>query len=332
MVAARGDRTTWRALFGAMMLVILLAAAPVRADVGYSHDVIPVAGGAPIPVAIWYPSTGTAHDEPLGLFRQSVAIDAPIKGRRLPLVVISHGNGGSKDGHYDTALALARAGFVVAALEHPGDNYHDQSRATIVTDRPAALSRLIDFVTTTWANHAAIDPRRIGAFGFSAGGFTVLAAAGGRPDFTLFGPHCVQHPTNYDCLLVKQRGGDVSGLSPVVRDRRIRALVVAAPALGFTFAHGLADVRMPVQLWRADADEILPAPEYADAVRAALPKPPMFEPVAGAGHFDFLAPCSPDLARAVPAICGSRPGFDRAAFHERFNRAVTAFFRARLGR
>ena len=328
MKRASVSRLLARVLLACAALLGMSGAA--SADVGYSETVIRLADGGRIPVAIWYPSTGTATDRPVGLFRQHVATDAPVKGRRLPLVVISHGNGGSKEGHYDTALALAAAGFVVAALEHPGDNYHHQSRATAMTDRPAALSRVIDFMIGDWANHAAIDPRRIGAFGFSSGGFTVLAAAGGQPDFTLFAPHCVQHPTNYDCKLAGPTGVSAPALGRIVPDRRIRALVVAAPALGFTFAHGLDYVRIPVQLWRADDDHILPAPDYADAVRAALPRPPQFETVADAGHFDFLAPCSPALAKVAPAICTSRPGFDRTAFHERFNRAVTAFLRAKL--
>jgi predicted dienelactone hydrolase len=113
-------------------------------------------------------------------------------------------------------------------------------------------------------------------------------------------------------------------------DRRIKALVVAAPALGFTFANGLAEVTQPVQLWRADDDQVLPAPAYADAVRAALPSPPEFHEVVGAGHFDFLAPCSEKLAQFVPIICRSAPGFDRAAFHARFDAAVVTFFRRTL--
>jgi predicted dienelactone hydrolase len=46
-----------------------------------------------------------------------------------PLVLISHGTGGSGASHYDTALALALAdeGFVVAALTHTGDNYMDRA-------------------------------------------------------------------------------------------------------------------------------------------------------------------------------------------------------------
>jgi predicted dienelactone hydrolase len=40
--------------------------------------------------------------------------------------------------------------------------------------------------------------------------------------------------------------------------------VVAAPALGFTFSpDGLKNVTVPVQLWRAEDDVIVPHPRYA---------------------------------------------------------------------
>ena len=44
---------------------------------------------------------------------------------------------------------------------------------------------------------------RIGAFGFSAGGFTVLAAAGGEPDLTKVPGHCQAHPAFFECVLVR---------------------------------------------------------------------------------------------------------------------------------
>jgi len=71
-------------------------------------------------------------------------------------------------------------------------------------------------------------------------------------------------------------------------------------------------------------------PWYAEAVRQALPLAPDYRVVPGAGHFDFLAPCSDKLARIAPPICASRPGFDRAAFHRQFNAAVVGFFVAAL--
>jgi predicted dienelactone hydrolase len=104
-------------------------------------------------------------------------------------------------------------------------------------------------------------------------------------------------------------------------------VVSAAPALGFAFgSKGLAAVLQPVQLWRAEDDQVLPHPYYAEAVRLALPKPPETHVVANAGHYDFLKPCSVELATRVSAICTSKPDFDRAAFHERFDHDIVAFF------
>src|SRR5204862_492150 len=55
--------------------------------------------------------------------------DCPITGDKLPLVVISHGRGGNFIGHHDTAETLADAGFIVAAINHPGNTHFDQSRS-----------------------------------------------------------------------------------------------------------------------------------------------------------------------------------------------------------
>jgi predicted dienelactone hydrolase len=315
----------------ALSLAVMLGwTSACLAGVGFQTVSMSSGTSTPIPVAIWYPTDAAPSEQRLGLFTQSVAPDAPFKGRALRLIVISHGNGGSDDGHYDTALALAKAGFVVAALEHTGDNYRDQSRATDVANRPRELHRLIDYMLSEWPGHGALDASGVGAFGFSSGGFTVLAAAGGESDLSRVAHHCAAHPAFFDCTLVAAHGAPVPGAQVFVHDRRIRALVVAAPALGFAFVHGLSSVTQPVQLWRADDDHILPAPDYADAVRAALPSPPEFHTVPKADHWDFLAPCSEALAQAVPMICKSAPGFDRAAFHASFDRAVVAFFEANL--
>jgi len=85
---------------------------------------------------------------------------------------------------------------------------------------------------------------------------------------------------------------------------------------------------MPVQLWRADADTILPPTLYADAVRAALPASPEYHAVPGAGHFDFPAPCAD--APLAPAICTSAGEFDHAAFDARFNRKVVRLLKDKL--
>lgn len=302
-------------------------AAPPAGEVGFEQRKLP--DGTEI--GIWYPASGTARNQSLGLYKHRIVRDAPVQGKRRALIVMSHGSGGSFAGHLDTASELARAGFVVAALTHPGDNWRDRSSVTDVSRRPEALSTLVSFMLDDWLSRKQIDAKRIGAFGFSAGGFTVIAAAGGQPDLSRFASHCAANPKFYDCNLVRTHSQASTQPWAGQKDSRIKAIVAAAPALGFTFGKAeLAEVKIPVQLWRAGEDEILPAPFYADAVKAALSTQTEFHDVPGAGHFDFLAPCAdPKLA---PQICNSIGGFDRAAFHVRFNQDVVRFFRKHLGR
>ena len=315
----------------------LAAAAHAEPAIGYQHLSIPDPQGPPVEIGVWYPTDAAPTAGAVELFQTELAADAAATPGLHPLVVISHGNGGSFGSHIDTAVALARAGYVVAALTHTGDNYRDQSRALDMANRPRQLKLLTDYMLTGWAQHASIDPARIGAFGFSSGGFTVLADAGGEPDLGKVGPHCVAHPHYYDCALVARFPGALDRLAAAhqvwTHDPRLKAVVAAAPALGFTFGKtGLARVNQPLLLWRAEYDHILPQPDYAEAVDHDLPVPPDYRLVANADHFDFLAPCSDALRKAAPAICISRPGFDREAFHADFDRAVVAFFDAHLKR
>ncbi len=275
-------------------IAIMLAGTCAHAA-GFQQGVAADQGGKPLAIGIWYPSQTIAKPVSMGPTTMTVAINAPVNGKALP-------------------------------------NYADQSRSADIMDRPRQVSRVIDHMLSTWEGHAAIDPQRVGMFGHSAGGFTTLVIIGGVPDFTKIGPMCRQHPGDFACqLLAKTESPVIVPATTAVADARIKAAVVAAPALGFTFSpDGLKNVRVPVQLWRAENDVVVPYPRYAEAVRLALPEAPDYHVVPNAGHFDFLAPCSEALASLVPAICTSSAGFDRAAFHVGFDSEVVKFFEKTL--
>jgi predicted dienelactone hydrolase len=320
----------------AILIVLVLLLAPVSAGaIGFQTAEAPDPQGQPLELGIWYPSDAPASPQRLAAFEQVVAPGGPVSGRALPLVIISHGTRGSFTSHYDTALALAAAGFVVVAVTHTADNFRDYSGEARVFDRPRQISRALDYILTAWAGHDRLDPARIGIFGFSAGGFTALAAVGGRPDFSRIAPHCSDHPSEYACEVTARHKGEGIGAAtaaPALADGRFKAAVIAAPALGFTFsADGLKDVTVPISLWRAADDRILPNPTSSEAVHEALGRPHDYIVVANAGHFDFLAPCGDTLAKAAPDICRSAPGFDRNAFHQQFDAAVVTFFKKTLG-
>jgi predicted dienelactone hydrolase len=60
------------------------------------------------------------------------------------------------------------AGFVVAAINHPGNNTNDMSGRgmSVWASRPAQMVRLLDFMLHEWKDRAAIDPAQVGFFGF----------------------------------------------------------------------------------------------------------------------------------------------------------------------
>jgi predicted dienelactone hydrolase len=319
-----------------VILLTALIASPAGAA-GFQYGTAPDPDGKPIELGIWYPSDAQVSPQPLGLFTQQVAPYAAIAGDKLPLIVISHGTGGSASSHYDTAIALANAGFVVVALSHTGDNYKDQSLAFTqrnFRDRPRQVSRVIDYMLNGWNGHASIDPTRIGMFGHSAGGFTALILLGGNADFNLAKLFCHDHPDDWGCQQAKDKAAasaDDPKPADWHHDPRIKAAAISAPALGHTFTKdGLASVTQPIQLWRAERDQIAPNQWNADIVKAALPNPPEDHFVPLAGHFAFLAPCSEALAKIAPYICQDDTGFDRVAFHQQFNQALVDFFKAKL--
>ena len=320
----------------ALLLLLLLLVSWSRtgaadaAPVGLTILHVPDGTRPPVSVGLWFPSAGAPAPIPIGLVIQRLVHDGPVVGHGLALVAMAHGQGGDFAAQSDLAYALAEAGFVVAAPTFNGDNPADGSRALDVAGRvrqfEAAIAGVLAFLPA-----GTVDPARIGAFGFSSGGTTALIAAGGNPNPATVAPHCRAHPAFYDCRLIARFRDPTAPsppLGPIARPARIRALVLAAPALGFAFDRAaLASVTMPVQLWEAANDTILPAPFYAEPVRDALPTPPDFHLVPGADHQDFLAPCAPSLAFA----CADPTGFNRPHFHDQFNNAVVDFFRAGLG-
>jgi predicted dienelactone hydrolase len=262
---------------GAALAILMLAATP-GLSAGFERATVPDPEGPPLEAGIWYPSGTPASSQLLGPFQQTVATGGEVAGRGLPLIVVSHSTGGSFADHYDTALALAEAGFVVAAVTHTGDNYRDNSGFARIENRPRHIKALVDYMLASWPRRDLIDPARIGMFGFSAGGFTALVAIGGVPDTTRAAGHCAAYPDEWACRKVKESGGGARAPAVFVHEPRIAAAVIAAPAISYSFTpEGLAGIRVPIQLWRPDSDEMFasaacPACLWRIASQARIPR------------------------------------------------------------
>lgn len=291
---------------------------------------VPAANGkAAMKAAVWSPCAAAPEEVRIGPFLLPAVRDCPVPEGKYPLVVISHGFGGTYFSHRDTAAALADAGFIVAAINHPGDNALEMKKAgelSALTGRPSDIARLLDHLLEGFSDAGSIDAGRIGVFGFSRGGYTALVLAGGTPDFANAGlpcpdpqaPICTQMRQN---TTLPQHGG---------QDARVKAVVAADPLNAFPGAGDLKNITIPVQLWSSERGGDGVAPQDVARLRDDLSVKPDYRMVKGAGHFSFIAPCPAEMEKAVPQICSDAAGFDRAGFHRSFNAEVVSFFKASL--
>jgi predicted dienelactone hydrolase len=315
-------------------VLVFSSAGTLAQAAGFGFIEVPADSRGPaLQGAVWYPCNAPVDQIQVGPFTLSGVKDGPLAGDHLPLVVISHGSGGSYLGHYDTAELLADAGFIVAAISHPGDSYQDLSRQghlSIFASRPMDMRRLIDYMTQQWPLHAQLNPNKIGFFGFSRGGYTGLVVAGGVPDFRL-GRDFYVHLHAPLCVSLYREIYNQEFPSLPDSDQRVKALVIADPLCLFFNADGLRRISVPVQLWASAFGGDGVTPQSVEAVRQNLPLSPESHVVSNAGHFAFLAPCSPALIKNVPDICLDKPDFDRMAFHRDFNAAIMVFFQRNIG-
>ncbi len=310
--------------------VIALLFAAIRAEAAGVRliDIPANAKGPVLHGAIWSPCAQPAGEIDLGNVTLPGVKDCPIAGDKLPLVVISHGSGGSFVGHHDTAETLADAGFVVAAINHPGNTASDMSRNLDLSEfveRPVDMKRLIDFMLGSSPAAAKIDPQRIGLFGFSRGGYTGLAVIGADADWDNATRRC-QGATIPICDQVRNKEYPTH----LTHDPRVKAAVIANPLAIYFTAASFASVKVPVQLWNTEHGGDGVEPEDVAMVDKSLPAPHEYHFVPNAGHFVFLIPCPEDVAARKPQLCVDPPGFDRVAFHKQFNADVLAFFQAKL--
>jgi predicted dienelactone hydrolase len=323
-------------LIGILIGTLYWHALRTEQPVGFQAVQAQDADGKPMMVAIWYPTQAPTAAKWAGSFFMQVAANGAIAGNQLPLIVLSHGTGGGVTSHADLAMALAAAGHVVAAPMH-SDNYLDISSVgtpAYFTGRSQQLRSTIDFMLSQWTGHAQVDANRVGAYGFSIGAFTVLTAAGAQPDLRGVAQYCASH-NEFVCDMLRQSnsfllGTDLpAGFDSFVKDERIKAVVVAAPGLGFTFSgkDALTNVSAPLQLWQGDKDINVPDATNAKLLRDVLGSRVEFHSVPNAAHLSFLAPCG--VLKMLP-ICTDPAGFDRQAFHDTMNPLVVAFFAQQL--
>ena len=319
---------------------LLFATLPLAAQVGWSQYEIPGKdeSTSAITVALYYPSPSKTRDIPMGPFM----IHAARRGDSAPtvkgLILLSHGLGASELAHSRLAEALATRGYLVAALRHPGDNYLDGSLLKKTPERyfferPRQVSRVIDALMAdpNWKERIARDANgpRIGALGHSAGGYTVLALAGGVPDLAQSNRHC-QEEGGEDPLYCKTGGSSWRPATPLqvgppLKDVRVRAVVAMAPVGVLFTAESLAKVQVPIAIYAGVKDRWL-VPRFHAMWVAKNVSGSELHMVPNAWHFAFSDTPSFPIPTPDGDMAADPSGFDRAAFLKTMGTDIADFF------
>lgn len=326
---------------------VIAVGSAVQADtIGFRTAGVGGAEPRPLNVAFWYPTEETGPEIEIGAtpaFVDFSAIDdAEPSAGELPLVVLSHGYGGTWRSLAWLGVALAARGYVVAAPDHPGTTYfnRDRRQAGMLWERPHDLSRVIDAVLHDPALAGEIDPDRIAAIGHSLGGWTVTALAGARFDPDRFARDCATDIVSRACP--DNPGYDMPDLrmnaEPLrqdMRDPRVRAIVsldlglargftpeslsgMTVPALLVGAGINIGD--RPVELETGWLVQNMPAATTEDVI------------VADAMHFSFMQLCHPGaeamIEREEPGegiVCRDGGTRGRAAIHAELLDRINVF-------
>jgi predicted dienelactone hydrolase len=309
---------------------------------------------------VWYPAAPYAVELPIvvpGMSQRfvigSAAPDADLASApaKFPLIVLSHGTGGSAMQMAWLGTALAGRGYIAVAVNHPGNNgteaYTAQGFSTW-WERARDLSTVIDFMVADPKFRDHIDANRIGAAGFSLGGYTMIGIAGGitdpealkefcassradglcksPPEFpTLFEDFEKLSKTDTDFQSALRHAGDS------YRDPRVRAVFAMAPALGPAFhPASLAKIAIPVMVVAGEADENVPIVSSAKYFAANIPGAKLTIFPGNVAHYVFLDSCNETGRKTLPLLCQDGEGVDRNAIHAKTAALAEEFFGATL--
>lgn len=299
----------------------------------------------PLAGNVWYPTTTPEKFEQADKSKVWQMAPADPGGSAaegpFPLLVVSHGMYGNTLNQAWLASALARRGFIVAMINHPGTStfMRDADHARELWERPVDLSRLITFLLEKSPMAGHIDKARIYAAGHSLGGYTVMLLAGARFDAGLYETLCAEDETNVVCPVLKgwsiaETGADRKEMELSREDARVSRVVSmdlgGTPVLS---RRSLELVETPVLVLGSGRADMLDQDVESRMLASLLPgKTTRHVELTDAGHFDFMGVCKPEGHEILKVhepgdemVC-IKGSSERQAQHERIVSELIGFF------
>ena len=304
----------------------------------------------PLTTEVWYPTDDSikVHDTGFQPFvRMETIKDANLTGR-YPLIMISHGTGGNRFSLEWLADILVKNGFIVAAVDHWGNTYDNKIAIDFVTpwERPQDISFVLTGLLKDAKFAPVIDPDRIGMAGFSIGGFTTIALAGGKLNYKALDDYSNTPGGKQEMALPEfpgladflRNGGDKDAAasyknSPkVLKDRRIKAFFAICPAIGqgFISKSQFKDLDKPLYIVEVESDSITPYKTNAQHYHQLIPASNYLLIKGKANHYVFLSEAAEPVKKEAPIYFMDDPSVNRRQVHEQVGNLAVGFFKDKL--
>jgi predicted dienelactone hydrolase len=241
------------------------------------------------------------------------------------------------------AQALAGNGFIVAAVDHWGNTYDNKIPPEFVRpwQRPLDISFILTALLADPLVGPVIDRNRIGAIGFSYGGYTVLALAGAVADYPTM-LHAYKTVDRKE-MEVPEMPGLIHLLEdstiqeqtkhiPMLKDKRIRAFFAISPGVGpgFVNRRQMATIDRPVFIVGSQSDSIAPVRTNAANYHRLIAGSGYYEFPGRTGHYVMLGEANDQLKKSWPTGFLDDPSVDRHAVHLKVDSLAVDFFKAKL--
>jgi len=240
----------------------------------------------PLKVSVWYPSDKIGKEKILDIpnqFTETIKIfedGTPLKSRKYPLIILSHGSMANADQMQWLAISLASKGYIVGAVNHNGHSEEEKQSGPLplteicMWESPKDISAVLDHMLADSIFGPMINFNQIGVAGFSLGGATAIWMAGPRfsnerlknhspspPEFLV--PHIEKHMSLFKTDTIVQRSYTRSENSFL--DDRVKSVFALGPAIGQAFSpEELNRIKIPVAIVVGEKDLIAPAEMNAE--------------------------------------------------------------------
>ncbi|MEW7291031.1 alpha/beta hydrolase family protein [Aquimarina sp. 2304DJ70-9] len=298
---------------------------------------------------IWYPTYDTVAQKETSpkrkeLFKSIPTVpNASIPDKKFPLLLISHGTGGNRFSLTWFIEKMVQEGYIVVSVDHYGNSTFNKLPREFVKwwERAIDIQYVLTHVLKDEQLGSRIDTSRIGGVGFSLGGYTNIALAGGYvdrnnndqtdrdrempPEFPKTDEH-IDFDT--DSLIV----ASYNTYKDQVKDKRIKAFFVMAPAIGFGFhsEKQTETITAPIYIVAGKGDTNTPIQYNAQQYHRLIKSSTLHLFDEHVNHYVFLNEATAFGKEVAPTITIDHPNVNRGEIHQKTVDLAIDFFNQHL--